>query len=359
MSQLTTNDIKTVHELPEITPEEFADEDSMLTFDLDENAHKKLKVKNFRDWLEQNQAGAAESETRAKASAEAAAISEASAKASEEALAGAEASAKASAEAAAISEANAKASEEAAAQSEASAKASEEASATSEANAKASEEAAATSEANAKASAEAAATSEANAKSSAEAAALSEENAKASEEAAAQSAESAAESAERAEAAMAGAEAAVASTEFSSEETVVGKWIDGKPIYRKTLESSGRIVPVAGSNSILCIDIAPVGVDLLVGAKVVFSNLAAHSPTANQAGFQICSGAWAGAAATAEGMWQHSICRRMYGSSTTPPAWANGSRDFLEVRAGTYNYSTTLYAFGAIIEYTKRSDPAG
>ena len=158
---------------------------------------------------------------------------------------------------------------------------------------------------------------------------------------------------------MAGAEAAVASTEFSSEETVVGRWIDGKPIYRKTLESSGRIVPVAGSNSMLCIDIAPVGVDLLVGAKVVFSNLTDHFPAANQSGFQICSGAWAGAGPSVESLWQHSICRRMYGSKTTPPAWANGSRDFLEVRAGTYNYSTTLFAFGAIIEYTKRSDPTG
>ena len=69
MATLTTGDIKTVDELAEISKDELANEDSLLTFDKDMGCHKKFKVSALRAWMLENERESGESALAAAASA--------------------------------------------------------------------------------------------------------------------------------------------------------------------------------------------------------------------------------------------------------------------------------------------------
>ncbi len=75
MATLTTGDIKTVDELAEISKDELANEDSLLTFDKDMNCHKKFLVSALRAWILENERESGEAAAAAEAAAEAAAAS--------------------------------------------------------------------------------------------------------------------------------------------------------------------------------------------------------------------------------------------------------------------------------------------
>ncbi len=69
MATLTTGDIKTVDELAEISKDELANEDSLLTFDKDMNCHKKFLVSALRAWMLENERESGEAAASAAASA--------------------------------------------------------------------------------------------------------------------------------------------------------------------------------------------------------------------------------------------------------------------------------------------------
>ncbi len=75
MATLTTGDIKTLDELSEISKEQLANEDSILTYDKDMSCHKKLTVAALKALMLENSNGAEASEAAAEASAEASAES--------------------------------------------------------------------------------------------------------------------------------------------------------------------------------------------------------------------------------------------------------------------------------------------
>ena len=200
MATLTTGDIKTVDELAEISKDELANEDSLLTFDKDMNCHKKFKVSALRAWMLENERESGEAAAAAEAAAEAAAASAtaAASSAASAASALADLSGQATlAESYAVGGTGTRSGEDTdnasyyASQASGSATAAATSAtnaAASEANAATSESNAGTSATNAAASATAAASSETNAASSETNAASSEANAAASESNAADSA---------------------------------------------------------------------------------------------------------------------------------------------------------------------------
>ncbi len=200
MATLTTGDIKTVDELAEISKDELANEDSLLTFDKDMNCHKKFLVSALRAWILENERESGEAAAAAEAAAEAAAASAtaAASSAASAASALADLSGQATlAESYAVGGTGTRSGEDTdnasyyASQASGSATAAATSAtnaAASEANAATSESNAGTSATNAAASATAAASSETNAASSETNAASSEANAAASESNAADSA---------------------------------------------------------------------------------------------------------------------------------------------------------------------------
>ncbi len=207
MATLTTGDIKTLDELSEISKDQLANEDSILTYDKDMSCHKKLTVAALKALMLENSNGAEASEAAAEASAEASAESAAAAagsatSAANSASAAADALADLSgqavlAESYAVGRTGSREGEDTdnaryyATEAEASASnaaTAEEGASASATSAAASESGAATSASAASASASAAAASEASAEASEAAAALSEGNAATSEGNAASSA---------------------------------------------------------------------------------------------------------------------------------------------------------------------------